>query len=197
MFSTFSFSHSFLSKICGKGLLGCLVLFLSSSPLLFPNVATAQESDSEGDASEQVLRAAIANDNDLLLVNTLVKSTLTALNQANLTNDYSVLLGLASEEFQSNNSEATLAEAFRPVRESGINFAGIVEFQPVFSAPPALDEQDMLQVVGYFETVPQIEYGMVFQPVDGRFLVDGLSINILPVAAETEATSAETESETE
>lgn len=185
---TFSLPSSLLNsllKVCGKGLLGALLLF--SSPLLFSGVAVAQEPDTEDVAPEQSFRAAIANDNDLLLVNMLVKSSLTALNQANLTNNYSVLLDLASEEFQANNSETTLAEAFRPVRESGLNFAGIVEYQPVFSAPPTLDDQDMLRVIGYFDTVPRIEYGLVFQPVEGRFLVDALSINIVPVTDEVEA----------
>ena len=178
-----------LSKICVKGLLGGI--FLLSSPFLPGGIALAQQADTEETPSEQSFRAAITTEDDLVFVNTLIKSTLVALNQANLTDNYSVLLELGSEEFQTSNSNASLSEAFSPIRESGLNFAGIVEFAPVFSAEPTLDEQDVLRVTGYFETVPRIEYGMTFLPGNGRFLVDGLSINILPATAAEDIESGE------
>ncbi len=165
------------TQLCLKGLLGGLVLF--SAPYLAPTAAIAQT-----EAEETSLRPAITNENDLTFVNTLVKSTLIALNQANLTADYSVLRSLGSVGFQENNTEADLFLAFQPIREFGVDFGGIVEFAPIFSVQPTLDAQNNLRVVGYFETSPIIEFDVRYQLVNGSFVNDGLTVGIRPVETE-------------
>ncbi|OKH16961.1 hypothetical protein [[Limnothrix rosea] IAM M-220] len=135
-------------------------------------------------ATEQSLRPAITNENDETFVNTLVKTTLVALNQANLTADYSVLRSLASEEFQANNSEEDLFLSFQPIREYGVDFGGVVEFSPIFSVQPTLDAANNLRVVGYFETSPVIEFDLVYQLVNGNFVTDGLTVGIRPTSNE-------------
>ncbi|AFY39282.1 hypothetical protein Lepto7376_3041 [[Leptolyngbya] sp. PCC 7376] len=166
-----------LSRICLKGLIGGFLLL--SSPFLNSSLVLAQ--------SEEIpaLRAAITNEADRIFVNTLVKSTLVALNQANLTENYSVLQALSSNAFKANNSEEELAEIFKAIREYGLDFAAIVEYPAVFTVEPTLDTQNNLRVVGYFETSPLVEFDLVFNLVDGRFLIDGLTVAIRPVSNET------------
>ena len=174
-------NYSF-SGVCFKSSIGGLILL--SSPFVHHRLVLSQETE-----QQPSLRPAITNEADQIFVTTLVKSTLIALNQANLTENYSVLRSLASEEFQSNNSDEELIEIFRGIREYGLDFAAIVEYPAVYTVAPTLDDQNNLRVIGYFETAPLIEFDLIFNLVDGRFLIDGLTVGIRPTESEDDSES--------
>lgn len=127
------------------------------------------------------LRLAITNENDRIFVNTLIKSSLISLNQANQTNNYSVVRALGSPGFQSNNSEEDLEAIFTDIREAGLDFSAISEYEPIFTSDPVLDESNNLLVQGRFPTNPNIEFNLLYQLVNGQFRIDTLTVGIQPV----------------
>lgn len=131
--------------------------------------------------AESQIRPAITTDNDRILVHSLIKSSILSLNQANQTGNYSVLRELGSPEFQANNTNEDLALIFKEIRETGLDFAAIVEYNPIFDIEPTLDDQNNLRVMGYFSTFPKIEFDLGYQLVNGRFVVDVFTVGIVPV----------------
>lgn len=158
-----------------------MVLLLGLSSFTAPLASSNQQVQAQAQPMTELrTRPAITTENDRILVYSLVKSTLLSLNQANQTNNYSVLRALGSPEFQMNNTDDGLAEIFRGIKDSNLDFAAIVEFQPVFTVEPSLDSQNSLRVKGYFPTTPNIEFDLLYQLVNGRFLVDVLTVGIAP-----------------
>lgn len=127
------------------------------------------------------LRLAITNENDRIFINTLIKSSLISLNQANQTNNYSVVRALGSPGFQNNNSEQDLSSIFTGIREAGLDFSAISEYEPVFTSDPVLDESNNLLVQGRFPTNPNIEFSLLYQLVNGQFRIDTITVGIQPV----------------
>lgn len=146
--------------------------------ILSRTMAIAQTQPTE---SQPQLRLAITNENDRIFVNTLIKSSLISLNQANQTNNYSVVRALGSPGFQNNNSEQDLSSIFTGIREAGLDFSAISEYEPVFTSDPVLDESNNLLVQGRFPTNPNIEFNLLYQLVNGQFRVDTLTVGIQPV----------------
>ncbi|NJN72017.1 MAG: hypothetical protein HC799_03975 [Limnothrix sp. RL_2_0] len=142
------------------------------------SVVLAQTQSGE---SQSQLRLAITNENDRIFVNTLIKSSLISLNQANQTNNYSVVRALGSPGFQNNNSEQDLRDIFTGIREAGLDFSAISEYEPLFSSDPVLDESNSLLVQGHFPTNPNIEFNLLYQLVNGQFRVDTFTVGIQPV----------------
>ena len=66
----------------------------------------------------------------------LVRNTLIAFNQANLTGDYAVLLALGAPDFQKNNDRAKLSEQFASFREQKIDVSPVAVLPPQFVRRP-------------------------------------------------------------
>lgn len=154
--------------ITALGLASVATTFFFSWPLKAQTVAEVES------------RPAITTENDRLLLNSLIKSSLVALNQANLTNNYSVLRELSSPAFQDNNTNEDLRSIFAGIREANLDFAAIVEYEAVFETEPTLDSQSNLYVKGYFPTSPRIEFEFLYQLIDSKFLIDVFSVSITP-----------------
>lgn len=118
-------------------------------------------------------------DVDTLVI--LIRSTVLALNQANLTGDYSVLLGLASPRFQAANTADVLAKAFTNLRERGVDLSTVAVVNPVLDGEPVLGDVDgrrMMRLTGAFPGQTEaIAFDMIFEQVDGRWLLFGLGVN--------------------
>jgi hypothetical protein len=105
----------------------------------------------------------------------LIKNTLVALNQANLTGNYSVLRELGSPEFQADNSTAKLSEVFAQLRKQNIDMSGIVLLQPELSGVNRRDNQ--LRLTGYFPSEPiRIMFDAAFIGIDGRMRLNGIAV---------------------
>jgi hypothetical protein len=120
-----------------------------------------------------------APDVDTLVI--LIRSTVLALNQANLTGDYSVLLGLAAPRFQAANSADGLTKAFTNLRERGLDLSTVAVVNPVLDGEPVLGDVDgrrMMRLTGAFPGPSEaIAFDMIFEQVDGRWLLFGLGVN--------------------
>lgn len=100
----------------------------------------------------------------------LLRGTLTALNQANVTGNYSVLRDLAAPSFRDANSSAALADRFRIWRENRLDFAAVLLLDAKLSGVPAIGPDGVLRLSGYFPTAPvRIGFDVAFEPVDGHW----------------------------
>lgn len=108
----------------------------------------------------------------------LVYSAVTALNQANLTNDYSVVVKLGSQPFQQLNSEQFLAEQFASFRANNIDLSPALLYQPLWNGSPSI-EQNAVRLRGVFDTSPQqVQFDLAFVLENGRWRIAGLSVGL-------------------
>ena len=111
-------------------------------------------------------------------LNILIRRVLLTINDANLANNYSVLRDLAAPGFQQVNDTKKLAEIFTNLRNSKIDFAPIVYFDPKLVRPPEFTKEGRLRLSGFMPTVPQqVNFDMLFESVAGRWLLYGIAVN--------------------
>jgi len=107
----------------------------------------------------------------------LVKNVLTAVNHGNLTGNYTVLRDLGSAAFREKNSAARLAEIFQNLRERKLDLSPILVLDPQFTQAPEMNQAGQLQLVGFFPTRPlQVRFALVFQRVEGGWIIDTISV---------------------
>lgn len=111
----------------------------------------------------------------------LVRSTLIALDQANKTGNYSVLRDLGSPGFQRINSDAKLAEIFAGQRSNGLDLAAALVLEPTITLAPQVEKNGLLHLAGFFpiDADTKLTFEFLFQGVDRRLQVDGLSVNVV------------------
>jgi hypothetical protein len=113
----------------------------------------------------------------------MIRSSLVAFSQANLTNNYAVLSALASPSFRAQNSPQRLSQLFEPFRKNNIDLAPVTYVAPLLSTAPRV-ENGKLRLIGYFPTQPmRVDYDLTFEPVSGKWQLFGLSVNLKQTAA--------------
>jgi hypothetical protein len=128
----------------------------------------------------------------------LIRSTVIALNQANITGNYSVLRELAAPNFQSANSFADLADIFAELRGRQIDLAPVAVIDPRLFRPAAIDGKGMLRLTGFFASRPeQVNFDLAYQKVEGDWRLFGIGLNTsreepAPLAAPVQAGAAAT-----
>jgi hypothetical protein len=107
----------------------------------------------------------------------LVRSALLALDQANKTGNYTVLRDLGAPGFQVNTA-ARLAEIFAKQRNDNVDLSGVAVIDPQLSLLPQIETNGMMRMAGFFPSVPsQVNFELVFAPVNGQWRLFGLSVN--------------------
>ncbi|HEY7244265.1 MAG TPA: hypothetical protein VH678_10320 [Xanthobacteraceae bacterium] len=135
-------------------------------------------------------RPAIQSPGDAETITILLRTTLVALHQANLSGNYTVLRDISAPGFQAKNSAADLSMIFASLRHQKIDLSTVVLLEPNFSPPPSIDDQNMLRLTGTLPTRPApVAYDLLFQPVNGLWRVFGISLRPLP-AGETPVAAA-------
>jgi len=118
----------------------------------------------------------------------LIRTTLIALSQANLTGNYTVLRDLGSPAFQSANTAARLTEAFTELRQRKLDFSPILFFNPKLVRQPAIDESGRLRLTGFMDTQPErINFDMMFERVGGDWRLFGIAVQMQPAPVATAA----------
>ena len=113
---------------------------------------------------------------NLLMI--LIRSTLLAANQANLTGNYSVLRDLGTPDFQQTNSAARLAEIFRDLRSKNIDIGPIAVLDAKLVRQPSIDASGRLRLSGYFPSQPeQVNFDLAFMMMGGRWRLFGIALN--------------------
>jgi hypothetical protein len=116
----------------------------------------------------------VPSDLQLLII---IKTTLIAYNQANLTGNYTVLRDLAGPAFQQANTAARLSEIFQGERTKSIDISAVVLLQPKLLRQPSIDARGFLHVEGYFPSNPEkVHFLLAFQSVADRWQLAALGV---------------------
>jgi hypothetical protein len=120
----------------------------------------------------------------------LIRATVVALSQANLTNNYSVLSGLGSPTFRAVNNPTRLQAAFTSFRENRIDMNPVVYVTPQLTTQPII-ENGKLHLVGFFPSQPmRVNFDLLFEPSDGVWKIFGMSVNLAPTQVAQAATGS-------
>jgi hypothetical protein len=118
-------------------------------------------------------------DNVTLL--TLIRGSVLALNQANISGDYSVLRDLGADGFQGANSPAKLSESFAAIRARGLDLAPVAVIDPRLFRPAAIDGKGYLRLAGYFPSQPEVvNFDLVFRFEGGQWRLFGIGVDTAP-----------------
>lgn len=122
---------------------------------------------------------AVPND---AVVLTLIRSALTALWQANLTGNYSVLRDMGAPSFQQANNGEQLSQVFAVLRERNFDLSAILLIEPKLYRKAAIGPKGKLRIVGFFPTQPEMtNFDLIFEPAQGgRWRIFGISANYSP-----------------
>lgn len=119
----------------------------------------------------------------------LIKNSIIALNQANLTGNYSVLRELGTPAFQAKNSTARLSQVFAKLRGDGIDMSGIVLLKPNLTS--AQRRQDQMRLTGFFESKPiRIRFDAAYLSIGGKMRINGLAVRAVSDVAAPEIRGA-------
>jgi len=94
----------------------------------------------------------------------LVRNVLLAVNDANLTGNYTVLRDLSA-----------------PIRQQGTDFSIVAVATPRFVQLPTFTPQGYLRVNGEFISSPRITFDIFFQHVAGRWRPYAIGVGVVPV----------------
>lgn len=112
-----------------------------------------------------------------LVLESLVKTSLLTLNDANVTGIYTVLHAKLSKPFRDQFPPERLKETFREFRDKQIDYESIAPLKPVYVPPPAIDGDGRLVVKGYFPTEPlRLQFDLDFIPSDGEWKMIGVNV---------------------
>jgi hypothetical protein len=123
-------------------------------------------------------KAAQIDKNGLLI---LIRSTLYALDLANKSGNYTILREISSPGFAAINDAARLSASFRSQRDRNLDFSGVLVYEPTMTTMPEIDKNGMMHFAGYFPSASsQINFEMLFEPVQGRWKLFGLAADVGP-----------------
>lgn len=127
----------------------------------------------------------------------LIRSSLLALDQANKTGNYTVLRDLGAPGFQTGNTAARLSEIFAQLRNDKLDLSGVSVIDPQLTMLPQIENNGMMRMAGFFPSVSsQVNFDLLFAPVDGQWRLFGIGVNVGPTAPAAPASPpAKTETE--
>ena len=107
----------------------------------------------------------------------LIRSTVTAVNQANLTGNYSVLRELGAPGFQQAQTQETLSKSFEGFRKGQIDTGITAAVVPQLTKTPAFDPvAGTMRLTGYYPTRPQVNFDFAYQLIGGRWQHLGIAM---------------------
>jgi hypothetical protein len=112
----------------------------------------------------------------------LVRSTLMTFNDANMTNNYSILLAKASKQFQAQFTAERLSNSFEPLRVSGLFFESAVTDDYDSQEKASIDSDGALVLAGVIKGEEvQVKYSMRFIQNGTQWKLLGINVNVKKV----------------
>lgn len=109
----------------------------------------------------------------------LIKTYLIALNNANLTGNYTVLQERLSKPFREQFDAARLKKIFKSFADKQVDFGIIAAKPPVPTTESKIDERGALILRGYFDTEPtRVLYDLAFIPSEHKWKPVKLQVNL-------------------
>jgi hypothetical protein len=110
-------------------------------------------------------------------ISTLIRTTLVALHQANLTGNYTVLRDLGAMSFQRFNTAVRLGQVFTRIRRAGLDLSPAVLMDAVLTKKPVIDGNGLLHLEGRVPSRPlNIVFKMAFRFEGGRWRIFSLAV---------------------
>jgi hypothetical protein len=107
----------------------------------------------------------------------LIRGTLIALHQGDITGNYTVVRDLAAPSFRERNSAADLSRIFLPIRQARIDLSVAAVQDLKFAQAPTIDQQNLLKATGTFDSKPSpVRFEVMYQSVGGRWRLVGVSV---------------------
>lgn len=108
----------------------------------------------------------------------MVRAALTAVNQANFTENYSVLRAMTTPQLQTRLSAEQLGKAFVDLRKQNLDLSPALVLAPEFTEMPKLTSAGALMLKGIFPSRPlRINFAIEYLPIDGFWMIDQLSVS--------------------
>jgi hypothetical protein len=125
----------------------------------------------------------------------LLRTSILALYDALQTGNFTVLRDMGAPGFRDANTAARLSQSFSDLASKNIDLSPVSIIAPQLTEAPGLDQQKgMLHLKGYFPGQPvQINFEVLYQVVDSRWRLFGLSVQPgppTPIAATTSTPSS-------
>jgi hypothetical protein len=118
-----------------------------------------------------------------LIQEKLIKNALLTLNDANLTDNYTVLHALLAKPFRLQFTPERLREGFKPFRDKETDFSIIAAKPLIVTAEAAIDKRGVLLLRGYFDAAPnRISYEIEFLTSEGVWKPLKLTVNVKPIS---------------
>ncbi len=109
----------------------------------------------------------------------LALGTLLAFNHAVVTQEFESFHQDLAAPFQGQYSPEQLQEAFQPFFDQGIDIAPIIDVEPTFNRPPAVNSNGYLELSGTFPTQPsQVKFDLQYLEEDGEWRLIDINVNV-------------------
>jgi len=149
----------------GFGLIAGLMLSFVQTPIYAQNAQPA---------AQNRLAIAVPDENTLAR---LVWSTMVALDNANRTENYTVLRSLGTDAFRVRNSSAQLAVNFGDLRNNRVDIGRAILSSPTYYIPPQITPQGYLRLRGGFDYRPKsIRFDLLYSLEGGGWRITAMSV---------------------
>ncbi|MCP9629834.1 hypothetical protein NML43_22320 [Rhodopseudomonas palustris] len=116
---------------------------------------------------------------DKELQEVLIKTSLITFNDANVTNNYTVLHAKLSQPFRDQFTPDKLKESFKPFADAHVDFDIIAAKPPILTEPAKVDDEGKLTLRGYFDTKPnRVSYDLAFIRSEGEWKLIRLNVDV-------------------
>ena len=149
----------------------CFALSVALCSLLLAGGASAQTTPSDNTQT-------VPND---FAQEVMIKSMISALSDAIITDDYSVFRAQLAKPFQDAYSSDQLKATFKALAVQDAYMGVALAMKPIPTEAAKIDSDGVLDLNGYFDTNPsKIKYDLKFIPADGGWKPIGVNINLAP-----------------
>nr|WP_240048800.1 hypothetical protein [Parerythrobacter lutipelagi] len=116
----------------------------------------------------------------------MIWSTISAVDHANRSGNYSVLRDISAQSFQIQNNASRLSEIFAGIRNSRIDLSNALLVPPTYNQAPQMIREDIFRVQGFFQIRPiALSFDLYYQWEQGMWKLVG--IDLQPVEMSTGA----------
>ncbi len=151
----------------------CLVTAITCLCLLCPLYTTSAQS------KQVAVKSNGQEPPNPLVTSMLIRSTLIAVNHANLTNNYAVLRSLSSPTFQIANSGKKLRKIFAKLRGKKFDLSPVVLYRPILAQPASILKDGRLRLTGFFNTKPaRVAFDLLYSRFASKWKLEAIAVNV-------------------
>ena len=155
--------------------------------VVFIGPAAAQQQAKPAAANAQQTQKTTFN---VAMLVVLIKGTVMALHQANVTGNYSVLRDLGTPVFRERFDQAALTQAFANLRARKLDLSPMLVVNPNLSKSPEIKDGELI-LTGDFPTQPlHITFDLRFMQLDGIWRLAGIAVDAVPAPQAMAAATA-------